>query len=102
MLYPNYFATIGLPLVAGREFTTSDLAENSAAVCIVNEAFVRKMYPGENPLAKPCITNRRPTARDTSGPRYPTPPEPYHIIGVVKDSRYSNPRGEPQPVIYTT
>jgi predicted permease len=102
MLYSKYFATIGLPLVAGREFTTSDLAENSPAVCIVNEAFVRKMYSGENPIGKPCMTSRRPSARDTTGPRYPTPPEPYQIIGVIKDSRYSNPRGDTQPMIYTT
>jgi hypothetical protein len=54
------------------------------------------------PLRKPCITNLRPSARDATGPRYPNPPEPYQIIGVVKDSRYSNPRGETQPVIYTT
>jgi predicted permease len=102
MLYPKYFATIGLPLIAGREFTPSDLVENSPPVCIVNEAFVRKMFPGENPLGKPCITTQRPTARDTAGPRYPSPPEAYQIIGVVKDSRYSNPRGETQPIIYTT
>jgi len=102
MLYSKYFSTIGLPLVAGREFSASDLAENSPAVCVVNEAFVRKVFPGDNPLGRPCITNRRPSARDTTGPRYPTPPEPYQIIGVIKDSRYSNPRGETQPVIYTT
>jgi ABC-type antimicrobial peptide transport system permease subunit len=60
------------------------------------------MFPGENPVGKPCFTGRRPSARDTNGPRYPTPPEPYQIIGVVKDSRYGNPRGEPQPIIYTT
>jgi predicted permease len=102
MLYSKYFSTIGLPLVAGREFSAPDLLENSPAVCVVNEAFVRKVFPGDNPLGKPCITNRRPSARDTSGTRYPTPAEPYQIIGVVKDSRYSNPRGETQPVIYTT
>jgi len=102
MLYSKYFATIGLPLAAGREFATSDLGEGSPAVCMVNEAFVRKMFPGDNALGKPCMTSRRPSARDTAGPRYPAPPEPYQIIGVVKDSRYSNPRGETQPMIYTT
>ena len=60
------------------------------------------MYPGDNPIGKPCIVNRRPSARDTNGPRYPNPPEAYQIIGVVKDSRYSNPRDETQPLIYTT
>jgi len=102
MLYANYFATIGVPMAAGREFDAGDLAEHSPAVCIVNEAFARQMFPGENPIGKTCITTRRPSARDTAGPRYPTPPEPYQIVGVVKDSRYGHPRGEVQPVIYMT
>jgi predicted permease len=102
MLYANYFATVGLPMVAGREFTASDLGENSPPVCIVNEAFARKVYPGENPVGKPCITTRRPRTRDTTGARYAGGPEAYRIVGVVKDSRYSNPRGETQPVVYTT
>ena len=102
MLYPNYFATIGLPMVAGREFTASDLGENSPSVCIVNETFVRKVYPGENPVGKPCITTRRPRTRDATGARYASGPEDYQIIGVVKDSRYSNPRGETQPIVYMT
>ena len=102
MLYPNYFATIGQPLIAGREFNAPDLGENAPAVCVVNEAFVRDVFPGENPLGKPCVTNRRPNVRDASGPRYSRPPEPYQIVGVVKDARYSNPRGAVQPIIYTT
>ncbi len=85
MLYANYFATIGVPMAAGREFDAGDLAERSPAVCVVNEAFVRQMFPGENPIGKTCITTRRPSARDTAGPRYPTPAEPYQIVGVVKE-----------------
>jgi predicted permease len=102
MLYPNYFATIGLPLVAGREFNATDLAENSPAVCVVNEAFVRKMFPGESPIGRSCITSSRPSTRDSTGPRYATAPESYQIIGVVKDSRYGNPRSETEPIVYTT
>jgi predicted permease len=102
MLYAGYFATVGVPMAAGREFEESDLAPSAAAVCIVNEAFVRKVFPGENPLGKPCYTGRRPNVNDTTGPRYATPAEDYHIVGVVRDSRYTNPRGEAEPVIYTT
>jgi predicted permease len=101
MLYPNYFATIGLPLIAGREFGAEDLAEGSPAVCVVNEAFVRKMFPDESPIGKPCITMRRPSTRENAGPPYP-PPEPYQIVGIVKNSRYANPRGETHPIIYMT
>jgi hypothetical protein len=88
-------------LVAGREFNAADLVENSPAVCVVNEAFVRKMVPGENPIGKPCITIYRPSTRDAVGPPYP-PPERYQIVGVVKDSRYGNPRGKTEPLIYMT
>ena len=102
MLYSDYFATVSLPLIAGREFTTGDLGENSPAVCIVNEAFAKKMFPGENPVGKPCMTTGRPRTRDMDGARFATAPEPYQIIGVVKDSRYSNPRGVTEPIIYTT
>ena len=102
MLYAGYFATVGVPMAAGREFDESDLAANAAAVCIVNEAFVQRVFPGENPLGKPCYNGRRPNVNDTTGPRYATPAEDYHIVGVVRDSRYINPRGDPEPVVYTT
>jgi predicted permease len=102
MLYAGYFATVGVPMAAGREFEESDLVPNAATVCIVNEAFVRRVFPGQNPLGKPCYTGRRPNVNDTTGPRYATAPEDYHIVGVVRDSRYINPRGDAEPVIYTT
>jgi predicted permease len=102
MLYAGYFATVGVPMAAGREFEEGDLAATAAAVCIVNEAFARRVFPGQNPLGKTCYNGRRPNVNDTTGPRYAAPPEEYRIVGVVKDSRYSNPRGEPEPVIYTT
>jgi predicted permease len=102
MLYPNYFATIGVPLVEGREFESADLAESAPAACIVNEAFVRLMSPSEDPIGKPCFTGRRPNVHDTTGERYLPSPEPYRIVGVAKDSRYTNPAGEPRPTIYTT
>lgn len=102
MAYPNYFATVGMPLAAGRDFEATDLDGTSAAVCIVNEAFVREIFPGENPIGKPCTIRNRPNANDATGPRYLPTPEPYTIVGVVQDSRYMNPRGETEPVIYMT
>jgi putative ABC transport system permease protein len=104
MLYSDYFSTMGIPLAAGREFDESDLAQNAPSVCMVNEAFVRQMFPGENPIGRPCFSGRRPNPYDAAGSRYApnAGPEDYRIVGIVKDSRYSNPRGETQPVIYTT
>jgi hypothetical protein len=101
MVYPNYFATIGMSLVAGRDFGPADLAGQAPAVCIVNESFVRQVFGGGNVLGKPCYTGRR---RREPGASPATPPveEAYSIVGVVRDSRYSNPRGETRPVIYMT
>jgi putative ABC transport system permease protein len=47
---PTYFQTLQLPIVAGRSFTSVDAAE-SALVCIVNEAFVRRYAAGRDPIS---------------------------------------------------
>jgi len=101
MVYPNYFATIGIPMVSGRDFGPGDLAEYAPAVCIVSESFARQVFPGKDPLGQPCYTGRRPRLL-SSAKDAPAAAEPYQIVGVVKDSRYSNPRGEVRPLIYMT
>jgi predicted permease len=89
MVYPNYFATLGIPIVAGRDFNEADLAENSPLVAVVNETFARRVFPGENVVGKHYVTRGRRGDSLTC-----------EIIGVVKDSRYANLRGETPPVIY--
>jgi putative ABC transport system permease protein len=46
---PAYFTAMGIPIVSGRGFTDRDTRE-SAPVCIVNEAFVRRFLGGRNPI----------------------------------------------------
>ena len=48
---PGFFATTQIPLLQGRGFTTSDNAD-SLPVAIVNEAFARRYFPGENPIGR--------------------------------------------------
>ncbi len=79
--YPNYFATAGIPLLAGRDLAPSDLDADSPPVCVVNEAFVRRFYPSENPIGKDCGGMGR-------------------VAGVVQDSRLMNPAGVIQPMTY--
>ena len=100
-VYADYFATIGMPIIAGRDFNQGDLSVASSLVCIVNETFVRFKYPNENPIGKPCAQGRRPNP-ETFRPDRDAPMEPYTIVGVVRDSRYTNPAGETEPVVYTT
>ncbi|MGC4052008.1 MAG: ABC transporter permease [Paludibaculum sp.] len=81
---PEFLAASGIALAAGRDFDSSDLAENSALVAVVNETFARKAFPNENPVGKQIRLAGEPRA----------------IVGVVKDSRYLNPRGETVPTVY--
>jgi predicted permease len=82
----NYFATMQIPLLRGREFTTQD-DQHSPAVAIVNQTFQRKFIPNEEILGK------RVTIK-------------YHerevqIVGVVADAKYRSQREELQPLLYT-
>jgi predicted permease len=96
IIYPKYFSTVGIPLVQGRDFTLLDNRDNSAPVCIVNETFARKMYPGENAIGKPCFHGRQPATGRTG------PIVPFEIVGIAKDSRQMNPTGAIFPQAYTT
>jgi predicted permease len=84
MVYPSYFATLGIRMSAGRDFNSGDLGANSAPVSVVNESFVRQVFQGESAVGKQI--------RMFGGLR--------EIIGVVKDSRYSSPRGETPAIAY--
>jgi macrolide transport system ATP-binding/permease protein len=48
---PEYFATLGIPIVQGRNFTATDTPA-SPGVAIVNEAMARRYWPNQNPLGK--------------------------------------------------
>ena len=48
----NYFQTMGVPLLQGREFTERD-REGAPTVVMVNESVARRYWPGQNPLAVP-------------------------------------------------
>ena len=70
---PGYFATLRIPLLAGRFFTEADRAD-SAKVVIVNESFAKRWWPNESPLGK----------RVKQG--FPQDDRPFReIVGVVGD-----------------
>jgi putative ABC transport system permease protein len=48
---PGYFATLGVPLLRGREFTTTDHA-GGAQVAVVDQTFAERFWPGQDPLGK--------------------------------------------------
>jgi putative ABC transport system permease protein len=83
---PGYFATLGIPLLQGRDFQPRD---DSAAtmVMIVNRAFAEKMFPGESPIGK-----RVQSWRDERILR--------EVVGVVDDVRYFGADDELQPLVF--
>ena len=87
---PNYFQTMGIPIIAGRDFTSRD-SKDSPLVVIVSESLARRFWPGQNPIGK----------RLKYGPsesHYPWMP----VVGVVRDIKYLSIRQMPdeEAVIY--
>jgi predicted permease len=92
---PAYFETMRVGIVAGRDFRTNDVAPRSdqnkqliPGVGIVNEAFARALFGGENPVGKTV------TLSDANG--YP----PFEIVGLVRDSAYYSVREPMRPIVY--
>jgi predicted permease len=54
---PGYMEALGVPLLRGRDFTTHDDSAGPP-VMIVNEAFARAMFPGENPIGRRAMSSR--------------------------------------------
>jgi predicted permease len=85
---PGYFQTLGVPLVSGREFTSAD-ADESPKVVIVNEAFAKKFGLGRDAVGKRMAADSSPGAKLD-----------HEIIGLAKNAKYSEVKGEVPPVYF--
>ena len=83
---PGYFAAMGTPLLAGRDFDEHD-GPSAPAVAIVNQALARRAWPGGNPVGK--------RLRWTSATQ-----DWMTVVGVVHDVRQSAWAAPPEPEIY--
>jgi predicted permease len=72
LVSPRYFATLGIPIRAGRDFDERDSAR-VPHVAIVNETFARRYFPGEDPIGRTLVTGMAQM--------------PSQIVGVVADVR---------------
>ncbi|MBV8114567.1 MAG: ABC transporter permease [Silvibacterium sp.] len=63
---PAWFRTMRVPLVAGRAFTDADDAK-APKVLVVNGAFARRFWPGQNPIGKHVVVGRGPAASEVVG-----------------------------------
>jgi len=79
----DYFATIGIPVVSGREFARTD-DEKSPPVAIINETMAAKYWPGKNPL----------------GQRLKVKDRWMEIVGIAKNANYRTKLEPPEPFFY--
>jgi predicted permease len=89
---PRFFETMGIPVLAGRDFDASDAAGAPGNV-VINDSLARRYFPGADPIGRQIIVGdpqcgRCPAASTAS------------IVGVVKDVRYSSLRADAPLMIY--
>jgi len=89
LIAPGYFRTIGIDLLHGRELTADD-GTAASPVCIVNERFAAKFFPGISPLGQQIALTADSAA---------VAAEPVAIIGVAADIR-QRPSRDPEPLVY--
>lgn len=83
---PDYFKTMGIPLLAGREFLSSD-TKNAPEVVILNNTLSRELFGDKNPVGH--------TIRLHTGP-------PQTIVAVAKGSKYFTMGEKDRPAMYTS
>jgi predicted permease len=84
LVSPGYFEAMGIPLLAGRDFTEGDGEDSGEGVVLINETMARRYWPGGSPLG------------DILG----SGPSPNRIVGVVGDVRERHLGEEPLPMVY--
>jgi predicted permease len=85
----GYLETMGMPLLAGRDFHASDTA-SAPQVAIVNQSFARKLGLGGNPVGKRFHRENTPTEPEIS----------VEIVGLVRDSKYFDLREDFRPIVF--
>lgn len=80
---PDYFATMGIPLISGREFTRAD-DENARLVAVVNETMVNRFWRGLSPVGRRLQANGK----------------WLEVVGVAANSKYESMREDPRPFFY--
>jgi putative ABC transport system permease protein len=85
IITPNYFQTIQIPIVKGRDFTLQDTKSSQRAV-IVSETFVNRYWPNQEALGKQLYTD--------------LPKEWFTVVGVARDSKVTGLNEKPTPFLY--
>jgi putative ABC transport system permease protein len=85
----NYFQTLGIPLVQGRDLTSQDMEQDAPIVAVINETMAQSYWPNENPIGR----------RLTVG--LPRADNPWAtIVGIAKDLPHREIGSRPEPDWY--
>ncbi len=84
---PGFFEAVGQPVLRGRDFTEND-SGTSPLVAVVNETFVKKFFPKEDPIGRHFGV----FSQEYAGA--------YEIVGVVADAKYAGARDEVFPMYF--
>ena len=85
IITPNYFQTLQIPMVKGRDFTMQDM-KNSQRVVIVSEAFVNHYWPNQEALGKQLNSDLT--------------HEWFTVVGVARDGKVNQLNEKPMPFLY--
>ncbi len=88
MVSPEYFRTVGIPFIAGRDFSERD-QDAASQLVVINETMARRFWPNENPVGRRFSTTL-----------FGAQLRRAEIIGVVKDGKYRTLGEEPRPFVY--
>jgi predicted permease len=83
----GFLETVGQPVIRGRGITEAD-THDTANIAVINEAFVRRFFPNEDPLDR------------YFGLDLPVNARTYRIVGVVRDAKYTQPTRPPRPMFF--
>lgn len=82
---PDYFKTMRIPMIAGRDFTWDDTAKQKI---ILNDAAARLLFPGQNPIGRYVFQPRRKVS--------------YEVVAIVGNAKYNDLRAAPPATGYVT
>jgi predicted permease len=87
----NFFDTMSMPILDGRSLTSADSIDKPPAPVVINEAFARNFFPGQNPIGKTF----------GSGAPGQTAGADDRVVGIVGDSKYRSLREPLLPIFYS-
>jgi predicted permease len=87
----SFFHTMGIPILAGRDFNANDVT-TSPKVGIISESLARRAFPGQNPIGKHFLAHFH--------PQEGKPGDLIEVVGICGDTRYWSLKDDPSGVFY--